>query len=40
MPAVPDPVPAEPGRVGQQRREPPHPPVHGHVVDVDAALGQ
>ena len=24
VPAVADPVPAEPGRVGQQRREPPH----------------
>ena len=40
VPAVADPVPGEPGRVGQQRREPLHPPVHGDVVDVDAALGQ
>jgi hypothetical protein len=40
MPAVADPVPAEPGRVGQQRCEPLHPSVHGDVVDVDAALGE
>ena len=28
------------GRVGQQRCEPLHPPVHGHVVDFDATLGE
>jgi hypothetical protein len=33
-------APAEPGRVSQQRREPPRPPVHGDMVDVDATLGQ
>jgi hypothetical protein len=31
-------VTAEPGGVGQQWREPLHPPVHGDVVDLDAAL--
>jgi hypothetical protein len=39
-PAVASPVPAEPGRVGQQRSEPPHPPVHADMIHVDAALGQ
>jgi hypothetical protein len=33
-------MPTEPSRVGQQRRKPLHPPVHGDVVDVDAAFGQ
>jgi hypothetical protein len=28
------------GGVGQQQREPLHPAVGGHVVDLDAALGQ
>jgi len=28
------------GGVGQQRREPLHPPVHGDVVDLDTPLGQ
>jgi hypothetical protein len=40
MPAVPDPVSAESGGVGQQRAEAPYPPVDRDVVDVDAALGQ
>jgi hypothetical protein len=40
VPAVADPVPAEPGRVGQHRREPLHPPVHGDVVHLDAMLGE
>jgi uncharacterized membrane protein YgcG len=40
VPAVADPVPAEPGRVGQQRAESLHPSVHGDVVDVDAALSE
>ncbi|GAB3832564.1 hypothetical protein GCM10027610_024920 [Dactylosporangium cerinum] len=31
-------VPAEPGCVGQQRREPLHPPEDGDVVDLDTAL--
>jgi transposase IS116/IS110/IS902 family protein len=39
-PAVPDQVAAWPCGVGQQRREPLHPPVDGDVVDLDAALGQ
>ncbi len=33
-------VPAGPGGVGEQRREPLHPPVHRDVVDVDTSLGQ
>jgi hypothetical protein len=33
-------VPAGPGGLSQQRREPQHPAVDGHVVDLDAALGQ
>jgi len=28
------------GGIGEQQRESLHPPVHGHVVDGDAALGQ
>ena len=39
LPAVPDGVPAGPGGVGQQWREPLDPPVDGDVVDLDAALG-
>src|SRR6266536_3933466 len=38
--AIPSPVAAWPGGVGQQRREPLHPAVDGDVVDLDAALGQ
>jgi hypothetical protein len=30
----------EPGRVGQQRGEPLHPPVNGDVVDLHTALDQ
>ena len=33
-------VPAGPGRLNQQRGEPVHPPVHGHMVNLDASLGQ
>jgi hypothetical protein len=33
-------VAAESGGIDQQRREPLHPPQHGDVVDVDAALGE
>jgi hypothetical protein len=39
-PCVPDAVPAGPGCVGEERRESLHPPVHGHVVDLDPPLGQ
>jgi hypothetical protein len=40
VPAVADPVPGEPGRVGQKRSEPLHPPVHRDVVHLDAAFGE
>jgi hypothetical protein len=40
VPPVADPVPAEPGRVGRQRREALHPAVYGDVIHRDAALGQ
>jgi hypothetical protein len=33
-------MPKRTGGVGEQRREPLHPPVHRHVVDIDAARGQ
>jgi len=33
-------VPTEAGDVGQQRREPLHPPVDGDVIDLDATLEQ
>jgi hypothetical protein len=33
-------MPAGPSGVGQQRREPQHPPVDRDVVDHDATLGQ
>ena len=39
-PAVPGQVPSRPGRVDQQRREPPHPPIQGHVVNFNATLGE
>ena len=39
-PAIPGHVPTRPGRVDQQRREPLHPPIEGHVVDLDATLGE
>ena len=32
--------PSEPGRVGQQRREPLHPPMHGDVINLHTTLGQ
>src|SRR6266511_3038083 len=40
LPAVTDGVPARPGGVGQQRREPLHPAVDRDVVDLDPALGE
>jgi hypothetical protein len=33
-------VAGEACRVGQQRREPLHPPEHRHVVEVDTALDE
>jgi hypothetical protein len=30
----------EAGRVSEQRREPLQPPIHGDVIDLNAALGQ
>jgi hypothetical protein len=33
-------VSTEPGRVGQQRSEPLHPPVSGDMVDLDVAFDQ
>jgi hypothetical protein len=33
-------MPARPGGVGQQRREPLDPPINGDVVDLDAAFGE
>jgi hypothetical protein len=38
--AIADGVAAWPGGVGQQRREPHHPPVDSDTVDLDAALGE
>ena len=40
VPTVADRVSARSGRVGQQRREALHPPVHGDVIDLDPTLGQ
>jgi hypothetical protein len=40
LPAVADAMAAGPGGLGQQRREPMHPPVDGDVVDLDAAFGE
>jgi hypothetical protein len=40
LPAIADAVAAGPGGVGQQRREPLHPSIDRHVVDLDAALGE
>jgi hypothetical protein len=40
LPAVTDGVPTRPGGLGQQRREPLHPPVDRDVVDLDPALGK
>jgi hypothetical protein len=33
-------MPAGPSNLGQQRREPQHPPVDGDMVDRNAALGE
>jgi hypothetical protein len=33
-------MPARPGGLGQQGREPLHPPIDGDVVDLDPALGE
>ena len=33
-------MPAGPGGLGEQRREPQHPQEHGHVVHLDAPLGE
>jgi hypothetical protein len=38
--AAADPMPGKPGRVGQQRRKPLHPPVHGDMIHLDATVGQ
>jgi hypothetical protein len=40
LPAVTDHVPARPSSLGQQRREPQHPPVDRDVVDLHTALSQ
>jgi len=40
FPAVADAMPARPSSLGEQRRGPQHPPVHGDVVDLHAALDQ
>ena len=40
LPAISHAMPAGPGGVGQQRREPQHPPVDGDVVDLDPTLGE
>jgi hypothetical protein len=40
LPAIANQVPARPGSIGQQRREPQHPPVDGDVVDLNAALSK
>jgi hypothetical protein len=40
LPAVTNSVPARPGGLGEQRREPQYPPVDGDVVNLDAAFGE
>jgi hypothetical protein len=40
LPAVTDGVPTRPSGLGQQRREPQHPPVDRDVVNLDPALGE
>ncbi len=40
MPPIPDNVLSSPSRLGELQREPLDPPVHRHVVDLDAALGE
>jgi hypothetical protein len=39
-PTIADGVPTGPGPVGQQRREPLHPPIHGDVIDLDPSFDQ
>jgi hypothetical protein len=40
VPAVANRVPAGPGGLGEQRREPLHPAVECDVIDLDASLGE
>ena len=40
MPAIPDDVPSGGSGLGELRREPMDPPVHRHVVDLDASFGE
>jgi len=40
VPAIPHDVPASPSRLRELRREPLDPPVHRHVINLDAALGE
>jgi hypothetical protein len=40
LPAVANRVPAGPGGLGEQRREPLHPAVDRDVIDLDASLGE
>jgi len=40
MPAIPNNVLSSPSRLRELRREPLDPPVHGHVIDLDAAFGE
>ena len=40
VPAIPDDVPTGPGCLGELGCEPLHPPVHGHMVNHDAALSE
>jgi hypothetical protein len=40
LPAVTDRVPTRPSGLGQQRREPQHPPVDRDVIDLDPAFGE
>jgi len=40
LPAIPDTMPAGSGNLGQQWREPLHPPVDGDVIGFDAPLGE
>jgi hypothetical protein len=37
-PPIPAGVPARPCRVDHQRSEPPHPPIHRHVLNLDTAF--
>ena len=39
-PTITDRVTTRPGRVRKERREALHPPVHGHMIDLDPTLGQ